>query len=230
MKPPLLMLSMPNSGSNWLSKTIAEALDRRFFLEYFNPLINIQRENQLSVAFGGVTVSYYEQIARASDPLVDKVIEETWMSESPRFDFTKEVYSPRKLASFARYFNCFVMLRSLEQSFPPRRVQIWAYYEHIWHAFLEMDMVDGETKGTIDRCHEAFHLMQACIRADASALGIPVIEYQQLFGPTREIADVMQQMFSHEHAWRVALALVDSRRSIPRQWVDPRSELERAKL
>lgn len=52
-RKPLLMLSLPNSGSSWLAELIAANTSwNRYFMEYFNPLRNIVWYHELSKGFG----------------------------------------------------------------------------------------------------------------------------------------------------------------------------------
>lgn len=181
MKPlPLLMQSLPNSGSTWLAEMLAKHLpDCSYVMEFFNPLRNPKYEQVLSRQFGCELIASHRNIASAGWIGIDDDIINTWGRE--RFTFTKEVFSPFKLPVFVRHFKCFVLLRSAEQSFPPSRARIWSFYEHAWFAMREHGItVTGAT--VRERALSAHAVMSARIREDAARLGVPVIEYQELFG------------------------------------------------
>src|SRR5450759_2213135 len=136
MQKPLLMLSLPNSGSTWFAAVLARHLpDCRYYeKEFFNPICNLKHEAVLRRNFGSELVCCYRNIALPGDARIDDDIRNTWGVED--YTFTKECQSAFKLPAFVRHFKCFVMLRSREQTFPPGRVRVWSFYEHAWFALL----------------------------------------------------------------------------------------------
>ena len=175
---PLLMQSLPNSGSTWLAQVIADQLDLRYAMEFFNPARNQRYEELLATQFGTELISCYRNIATAGDSNIDNVIAETWGKSE--FNFTKEVFSPFKTAVFAKHFKVFVLLRSAAETFPPYRPRIWAFYEHGWFA-LRAKGVPVYSTNMRDRAYEAHAIMAKQIRMDAALLDLPVIEYEELF-------------------------------------------------
>lgn len=180
---PLLMLTLPNSGSTWLAEMIAAELGLNYAMEFFNPVRNTKHQAVLSRQFGCERISCYRNIAIAGDEdgLIDDDIIATWGAE--HYNFTKEVFSPFKLAAFVRHFRCFVLLRSAALTFPPTRLRIWVFYECAWHALKERGHpgVSKQLQAMESRAIEAHAIMTARLRADAAWLDVPIIEYEALF-------------------------------------------------
>lgn len=179
MSESLLMLTLPNSGSTWLADLIARHTRwNRYSMEYFNPIRNAANFNTLSRHFGCELLSCYRNIAKTGGPGIHSAIRETWGQDV--YNFTKEVFSPAKLPVFVQHFRCFVLLRSAADTFPPKRARVWSFYEHSWQAMHDAgDELVGEhfeDKALIAHLH-----MQERLQSDAQALGVPVINYRELF-------------------------------------------------
>jgi hypothetical protein len=179
----LLMLTLPNSGSTWLAEQIAaHSRWSRYHPEFFNPLRNPKHYAPLAEQFGCELIDCYRNIARGGDEWIEQDIDDTWGTED--FNFTKEVFSPLKLEVFCRMFRCFVMLRNEEDTFPPKRIRVWSFYEHAWAAACEGGVPLGG--GTVEaRAIAAFRWMQSRLLADADRFGVPVIHYRDLFDDHR---------------------------------------------
>lgn len=182
MHQSLLMLSLPNSGSTWLADLIAKhSRWDRYCMEFFNPIRSPKHYNTLARNFGCELHACYKNIADPGDEMIDRDIRESWGTEE--FNFTKEVFSPFKLEAFARHFRCFVLLRDLGDTFPPKRARIWSFYEHAWFALKEAGLLGNAYPAWHfeDRAMQAHAIMQAAIVVDAERLGVPVIRYRDLF-------------------------------------------------
>lgn len=173
------MLTMSSSGGKWLAGAIAAELPgcRYYDKEFFNPITNQKHERVLVRNFGSELISCYRNIALPGDERIDADIEETWGAEN--YTFTKECYSPFKLAVFKRHFTCFALLRRTEQCFPPLRFRVWSFYEHVWHALSEAGYaMTAETMK--DRAMEAHRKCYNVIKHDALALNVPIIYFDDL--------------------------------------------------
>jgi hypothetical protein len=183
---PLLMLTMPNSGSTWFAKLIAGYLPgcRYYEKEFFNPVCNLKHEKILRRNFGSELVSCYLNIASRGDAHIDEDIAATWGVEN--YTFTKECQSAFKLPMFLRHFRVFVFLRPTEESFPPSRARVWSFYEHAWHSLkYHGHAVSAET--TTDRAIEAHRVIYAHLEADAKRRGVPILYYSDLFGEPEDL-------------------------------------------
>jgi hypothetical protein len=189
-RKPLLMLSLPNSGSSWLASQIeAYTSYSKYWMEFFNPLRNPRHYRQLSIGFGCELVDCYKNIAVGDYPDFDDDVRETFGQSG--MNFTKEVYSPLKLSAFMRHFRCFVLLRDEADTFPPSRIRIWSFYEHAWWAFAEHSVfLSGRT--VHGRALAAYRHMHETIEADALRLDVPIIQYRDLFDDSK-LAETMKK-------------------------------------
>jgi hypothetical protein len=210
---PLLMQSLPNSGSTWLADMLAKHLpDCRYSMEFFNPARNERYETTLSRQFGSELIASYRNIASAGNEFISDDIRNTWGRE--RFTFTKEVFSPYKLGAFNAHFQCFVLLRSAAESFPPSRPRVWAFYEAGWWSLREAGItVTGATMR--ERALSAHAVMSARIREDAAMLNVPIIDYQDLFGPRETVRATLQWALSgSEHVTAALVAEIMATRVV----------------
>lgn len=189
----LAIVTLPNSGSTWLASTMAKHLlpGHGYAEEYFNPVRNRPRYTQLARCFGCELISQYPMIVTDGEPIIDEVIERTWKHDG--FAFTKEVFSSYKLSAFRRHFDsCFVLLRSSEVTFPPIRPRIYSFYEHAWFALRDNRGATLKATDPWSRAIEAHAVMNADLREDAARLGIPVVEFDDLFfGGADKIEDLL---------------------------------------
>ena len=180
MHESLLMLTLPNSGSSWLADLIARHTDwSRYSMEFFNPLRSPKHYETLARNFGCELAACYQNIASPGDEWIDDDIRQSWGLE--QFNFTKEVFSPFKLEAFTRHFRCFVLQRSAEDTFPPKRIRIWSFYEHAWFALRDAGYCDGKPRHFEARALAAHAVMQSMMLLDAQRLGVPVLQYRDLF-------------------------------------------------
>ena len=176
---PLLMLTLPNSGSTWLASLIAQHTKwNRYFQEFFNPIRNAPYFQTLSKEFGCELVSCYRNIASRGSEGIHNDIETTWGVEP--FNFTKEIFSPAKLPVFIKHFKVFVLLRDEDDSFPPRRLRVWSFYEHAWQAYADTGITRDGGEFRL-KALEAYRLMKAVMLSDANQYNVPVINYRDLF-------------------------------------------------
>ena len=179
---PLIILSLPNSGTTWLCGLIAKHSRAKYCDEYFNPVLNHRHEQELRTVFGSELACCYRNIATPSSAVVEQVIEKTWMRDG--YELTKDNYSPFKIESFSKCFRCVVLLRHTAGVFPPSRIRVWSFYEHAWQALCESGHEMNELSIRA-RAMEAHWLMASHMRKDAARLGIPVLYYEDMFDDDR---------------------------------------------
>ena len=207
---PLLMLTMPNSGSTWLAKIIADYLPgcRYYEKEFFNPVCNMKHEIVLRRNFGSELVSCFQNIASPGDAHIDHDIRATWGVE--RYNFTKECQSAFKLEAFLRHFRVFVFLRSEDESFPPTRARVWSFYEHAWYSLqLHGHALNAET--TVDRAREAHRVIYAHLFADARRRAVPIIHYRDLFDDKALLRERLEEAIGCDDDASVLDAIVATR-------------------
>jgi hypothetical protein len=176
---PLLMLSLPNCGSSWLAGLIARHSSfSRYAPEFFNPIRTPKYFDVLKRAFGCELMCCYRNIAHAGDDQIHDDITRTFFREN--LNFTKEVFSPFKMRVFREHFRVFVLMRDFEDVFPPKRLRIYSFYEHAWHALRVAGVrIYGST--LLEQCQAAHSYMRNTIERDAAAYAVPVINYRDLF-------------------------------------------------
>jgi hypothetical protein len=188
---PLLMQSLPNSGSTWFAALLSEYIPgcRYYDKEFFNPVCNIKHELVLREHFGSELVSCYRNIALPGGSGIDAAISSTWGAES--YTFTKECNSAFKLPVFVDHFACFVFLRAEHNTFPPGRVRVWSFYEHAWHALRESG--HHLTGHSIEqRAREAHTILTGVILEQAEVLGIPVIWWEDVFKDPQAVVEQLR--------------------------------------
>jgi hypothetical protein len=177
---PLLILSIPNSGSTWFADLVAKNTpgDIKYFPEFFNPLRNVRFEADLAPNFGCETIRSYRNIADPGDHVARSEVRRMWVVAG--YGMTKEVFSPFKMQLFLEAgFRVVVFLRSIEQSFPPSRLRVWSFYEHAWWA-LKAQGMDVRADSIRERAIEAALIMRARLEGDAVQYACPVVHWESL--------------------------------------------------
>jgi len=178
---PLAILSLPNSGSTWLADTLAKVAGKElgsYYHEFFNPNQNHLMETELRRFFGGELASCYQNIARPSSPELSEFIKQMWLESC--HGFTKEVFSPFMIESFAETFRVVVLLRHTSGVFPPSRIRVWSFYEHAWQAMKDRGFRLQETTLRA-KAYEAHFQMARHMRETAISAKVPIIYYEDLF-------------------------------------------------
>lgn len=186
----LILLSLPNMGTDWLAEKYAQHNPSlKYFREFFNPITNQEYLDVLGTAFGSEMVSNHKNIADPNVP-IEEVFQATWMKTN--HNFTKENYSPFRLEFFSKEFKCFVLLRKTELVFPPSRWEVVAWYDAIWNSLtanktnLEpqiaklVDFSERHANTVNKRIVAACEICTQKITTDAKKFNIPVIHYESL--------------------------------------------------
>lgn len=137
MDKPVAILSMPNSGSDWLAATLYETQPQlKYFREFFNPATNSFDRDKLLPAFGCEYTSCYRNIFSYDSAACEQAYADTWAKRP--YTFTKENYSAFKVPFFASKFNCIGLVRSVHMSLPASRdAQVSYWYDAIFNSILE---------------------------------------------------------------------------------------------
>ena len=192
MTKPLLIVSLPNSGTTWLTAVLDKCGYGPYVDEFFNPVLNHKHEMLLRQHFGSELACCYNNIASEGHVGTSgfgpgkmstlELVQTLWPEGTP--GFTKENYSPFKLPVLNEHFRCVVLLRHTSGTFPPSRVRVWSFYEHAWQALKERSL--GMHEVTLRaRAMEAHAFMARHLRNSALDLGVPIIYYEDLFDDDR---------------------------------------------
>lgn len=168
-----MILAIPNTGSDWLMDCISRCGDfRPFVKEYFNPRTNPSIEAELAGYFGCELASHSAGIFFNHEACLQAVFERTWLKENYTLD--KEVWSFAKIPFFNARFKCVVLLRGFINSFPPKRGEVWQWYDCIAHQLA----ITGIS--FMERAEKAFAQAQETLLESAVRLGIPIIQWEDL--------------------------------------------------
>jgi hypothetical protein len=182
-------------------------------MEFFNPIRNPVHYTRLAQHFGCELIECYRNIATGERPGLEQTITETWNAAS--HNFTKEVFSPMKLGAFAKHFRCFVLLRATADSLPPKRLRVWSFYEHAWHALREAGIPLRET--TLEaRARAAHEWLSEELAADARRLAVPVIHYRELFAADDRVRETVARAIGE--CAPALLAAVVASRTLAARW------------
>lgn len=188
-----MMLSLPNTGTDWLVKCLLKTNKYNYSREFFNPMVNEKYCDILSKCFGCEYASLAHLIAK--EPILSlatSVLNDSWNKET--FDFTKETFSAFKIDFFFKKFTCFVLFRKIEQSMPSnvfeRIYPLRSWYDAMFFsliankASLEPDirkMVEVTEKyGLIERQIAAFVIYYSKLLKEAKDRQLIVLEYDKL--------------------------------------------------
>lgn len=180
----LLIASMPSSGSDWLADCFMEANpELKYSREHFSPLCNLGDSEILSPHFGDYLYSCTRNL---TTPLPDRtlngVLEYIWRPRG--HTFTKENYLAFKLESMSKRFNVVVLARRTEDTFPPTRQRVTAWYEHAFCALDDVGMTpswaDVHVKTPMDMAVVGHKLYLRKLVSEAERLGLPILWWHDL--------------------------------------------------
>jgi hypothetical protein len=192
-----MILSLPNSGTDWLCRILAKHGKgdglRYYEKEFFNPICNPKYAMMLEPVFGCELAYCHENIgiwSEVQDEELEAVYQDSWACESYNFD--KENYSALKVRFFARHFELVFLFRPVENVFPPSRLRVWAWYDAIYSALVATGMI--EETGPIDLEGRSVAAHKTCwdvMWKEAEAIGAPVLDYERLCkaGSVEDVAD-----------------------------------------
>ena len=194
------ILSMPNCGSDWFSECYAKVYNKSYFREYFNPVTNKKFEREISQAFGSEQVRNYKKIAHFDMQSCMSVMSSTWDTES--YDMTKENYSAFKVEFFYQKFNCICLLRDLENSFPPGRLEVHNWYDAILLSMNEnKKFLPAWAQACVEKASESsdwdlargitFCVYRKILKTSCLRMGVPILKYEHLM---QEVADVEKSL------------------------------------
>ncbi len=219
----VMVLSLPNSGTDWLCPILAKHSGGRlryFDKEYFNPITNWKHTDVLALAFGCELVTCYKNIAASwSGPQLDAIYRATWERSGCNFD--KEVFSPFRVDWFAERFDVVIMQRPTDEVFPPSRARVWSWYDAVYHSLAEAGHVLSSARPALEeRARLAHKVCQSHMLHEATRLQLPVLSYRTLGIGTK------QEVIEHlDHGWigrlvdvpAAAAEIVATRRYVTKQ-------------
>jgi hypothetical protein len=209
MDKPLLILSIPNCGSDWLARTLFESQSElRYYREFFNPITNIKYADVLKNEFGCEYIECYKNIAKFDETKCQKIYEQTWELES--YNFTKENYSAFKVDFFAKNFRCIALRRSVYKSLPAsRESQVNSWYNTIYHSMLSnidylpfeyaqiLKKHNQDNRGIVINNVMAFVIYQKILSKNCENNNIKILDYDVLTSFNEKNLGVYLDSFSN---------------------------------
>ena len=192
MRDSVLLLSMPNCGSDWLAKTIILSQEGcKYFREFFNPAVNFKHADILEEEFGCEYITCYKKIIDYSEYKAENIYNNTWKIES--YNFTKENYSFTKIPFYLNHFKCFALIRDVKNSLPAgRRTEVNSWYLGIYQSLLENKSIlpdlirvkiehftDKKTR-IDDKVVFAFCVYQELFNFYCKKYKVPIISYENI--------------------------------------------------
>lgn len=178
-----MILSLPNSGTDWLCPILAKHGHLRYYeKEYFNPICNLEYGDVLAAEFGCEMVSSYRNIgvrSSAQAGQLETVYSNTWARQSV-WNFDKEIFSAFKVPFFNEHFRLVFLHRAFDSIFPPSRARVWSWYDAIWNGLADRDHVADIRLTLALRAREAHRVCWEEMNARAEELSAPVLDYDLL--------------------------------------------------
>ena len=206
-KQQLLLLSMPNNGSDWLADTLINSQDGvKYSREFFNPATNHEFADKLNEAFGSEYIISYKNIMTCDNNKCLDVFVNTWNKK--KYNFTKENYSCAKVSFFKNHFNCFALVRSIKESFPcSRRTEVNYWYLSIYQSIIDnkdilpyliqskIDHFISRTKKIEEKVIFAYCIYREIFLSECQKNSVPVLDYKFLMEKNElEICDYLKKI------------------------------------
>lgn len=218
MRRPMMMLTLPSSGSTWLVDLIVDTLPwakaHQKSAEFFAPLTNLPMYAQLADSFGSENPGCMDNIARMPDRAKFKAAVDAFHGNG--YTFAKEVYQFFHTPLWIEHFNVFFLYRSPEKTFPPKRLRVLAWYDAIGTA-IENQIGAKFTKDSLLARAIQVHTYcwQYVIDGYVKAYGLPVMDYDAITtGDEATISAELAKAFSPEDVALLVPRILETRRPV----------------
>lgn len=189
---PLLLLSIPNSGTDWLASTICNSQSNiKYLREFFNPGTNTKYSDILAEEFGCEYINCYKNIISFNETKTTEIFEQTWKKED--YNFTKDNFGIMRMPFYKKHFNCFGLKRSCQTSLPPKRyVEVTGWYLAIYESLLQnkqilpkliqvkIDHFNSKNTKIAEKLVFAFCIYQEIFIYYCKINEIPILDYDKI--------------------------------------------------
>jgi hypothetical protein len=190
----VLMLSLPCSGTSWLTDLILAGNPHlRSQREFFNPAHNQRDKHVLCEALAPCDGDYSHAAVcwEAQAEALRRVYESTWKRSA--CTFTRENHLAFKVGFFQQHFQAFILYRHRTLTFPSssKRPQALEWYRGLYDAFVKQRADDDRFREAIGFCVGSVDddFKKACaahivyfgqLLHDGKRHGVPMIDYEYL--------------------------------------------------
>ena len=188
-----MILSLPNSGTDWLCRILAQHGRgdglRYYDKEFFNPICNLKYATVLEGPFGCELASCFENIGVRSE-LQARDLEAAYRAswEMEGYNFDKENFSALKVPFFAQHFDIVFLYRPADNVFPPSRLRVWAWYDAIYTAMVANGEIEADQLDLQERALAAHKACWDIMRDAAKRFDAPILDYETLCKASTESA------------------------------------------
>ena len=196
-KTPLLLLSIPNSGTDWLSSTIVKSQEKcNYFREFFNPATNQKYGDILAEEFGCEYINCYKKIFSYNQEKTENIFSNTWKKET--YNFTKDNFGAMRIPFYKEHFQCFGLKRLPQYSLPPNRfIEVTGWYLSIYESLLyskklfpdviqvKIDHFNSQNTTMNDKMTFAFCIYQEIFLYNCKKNKIPILDYNEICNRSR---------------------------------------------
>ncbi len=211
MNRPLLMLSLPSSGTKWVANQIA-MLDRISYYgrEFFNPIVNAEEFVWMKEHFGCELPMCMWNMVRPLPRSIVKYSAERFAEFG--FNFAKENFHFFHAEQLKEEFDIFFYKRSAENTFPPTRLRVYAWYDAmatVVDTHLDTDITKSSLYERAVETHSVWWLYGERI---AKKNGFPIIYFEELMSNHSVVVNALRKVFSAEDSERIAEFVVATRK------------------
>jgi hypothetical protein len=212
---PLLMMTLPSSGSTWLADVIVKELGllaHQKSAEFFQPLTNLPMYEMLARCFGSENPSCMDNIMTM--PRVGDFEQAVQKFHEHGYTFCKEVFQFFHTPLFVKHFRVFFLYRSAANTFPPKRLRVLAWYDAIATA-IESNIGNRFSKtNLLARSIEAHEwCWEYLIKGYAESYKLPILRYEQITdGGVDDVRMELAQVFDGDDLERVVNGVLASRK------------------
>lgn len=216
MKNNLLLIAAQNTGSSFISHSIYRAgKDIKYWYEFFEPYCTKQEYKKEINYFQSRRCLVCDQ--KYTDILITKLIlndiyHKTWLQTD--LNFTKEInIFPFFSDFFVEKFDCFGLIRNIENSFPPQRKDVYLWYNNkISYIKYNRDLITSNKIKFLIDCYindieqwdnqvnkslMIFHIYQQLLLIKLKEHNIPILRYENLMSTNKNKLKIELKKIEH---------------------------------
>ncbi len=176
----ILLLGTPNTGTTYLCDSIQKSNDNiKYYYEFFNPYTCIPEYSKLMYKLCENKLS------------IEHVYDNSWKLLD--LNFTKDVACYFFTDFYIKKFQCFALVRNIENSFPPNHYDVYQYYHgekllmmfhydklsiHVKNMLSIVN--DDNSPDYVQQAILYFYIHQQGLIESCKKYNIPILQYEKL--------------------------------------------------